>query len=209
MSYVSDEEKMFTYLRGVLKGARFKESQHALGYDREKHEGQFRDDGQPYIIHPLSMACFASALRDITDEMIATILLHDVCEDCGVPLSALPVNEVVRRGVKHMTIAYYPGEEKPEGKRRYFNELIECKEALICKGIDRYANLSTMEGVVEEERIIKNVRETHELLMPVLKRGKDKWPELADALHIIRTNLRNTYGLLATVHHVDLDSDGQ
>ena len=207
MLYVYNEEKMFTFLRGYLKGAKFKESEKALGYAREKHLGQFRDDGQPYIVHPLFMACYAAALHGVTDDIIATILLHDVCEDCGIPLSALPVNEVVRRGVRHMTIAPYPGEEKPETKRRYFNELLECKEALICKGIDRYMNLSTMEGIIEEERIVKNVKETHELLMPVLKRAKDKWPELSDALHIIRTNLRVQYVTLATVHNIELSFD--
>lgn len=204
MQYIYNEEKMFTFLRGYLKGAKFKESEKALSYAREKHAGQIRKDGQPYIIHPLFMACYAAALHGITDDMIATILLHDVCEDCDVPISALPVNEVVRRGVRHMTIASYPGEEKAETKRRYYNELLECKEALVCKGLDRFMNLSTMEGVLSVEDIDKNVKETHNLLMPVLKRAKDKWPELSDALHIIRTNLRVLYIALASFHDIEL-----
>ena len=53
-------------------------------------------NGTPYIIHPLSMACDAIACKGTTDEIVATILLHDVCEDCNIPLSALPVNEVVK-----------------------------------------------------------------------------------------------------------------
>ena len=205
--YIYDEEKMFTYLRGYLRGARFLESEKALGFAREKHAGQTRADGQPYIVHPLFMACYAVALRGTTDDMVATILLHDVVEDCGVPLSALPVNENVKRGVKFMTIAPYDGEDKLTTKRRYFNELIECKEALICKGLDRFMNLSTMEGVKDEESIKKNVIETHELLMPVLRRAKDRYPELSDALHIIRVNLRALYINLAVVHGVELNYD--
>ncbi len=203
--YIYDEEKMFTYLRGYLRGARFLESERALGFAREKHAGQTRINGQPYIVHPLFMACYAVALRGVTDDMVAIILLHDVVEDCGVPLSALPVNENIKRGVKFMTISPFDGEDKIATKRRYFNELIECKEALLCKGLDRFMNLSTMEGVMEEAAIKKNIIETHELLMPVLKRAKDRYPELSDALHIIRTNLRSLYFTLAAVHHIELE----
>lgn len=203
--YIYDEEKMFTYLRGYLRGARFLESEKALGFAREKHAGQTRVNGQPYIVHPLFMACYAVALRGVTDDMVATILLHDVVEDCGVPLSALPVNENIKRGVKFMTISpLFEGEDKAVTKRRYFNELIESKEALLCKGLDRFMNLSTMEGVMGEESIRNNVIETHELLMPVLKRAKDIYPELSDALHIIRTNLRSLYYTLAAAHNIDL-----
>ncbi len=205
MKHIYDEEKMFTYLRGFLRGANFRESEKALGFAREKHSGQTRKDGQAYIVHPLFMACYAVALRGVTDDIIATILLHDVVEDCGVPLSALPVNDNIKRGVKFMTIEPFEGEEKVETKRRYFNELLESKEALICKGLDRFMNLSTAEGVMSEESIVKNVVETHELLMPVLKRAKNKYPELSDALHIIRINLRVLYTTLAIVHKVELN----
>lgn len=136
--------------------------------------------------------------------MVATILLHDVVEDCNVPLSALPVNDNVKRGVKFMTISPFEGEEKDATKRRYYNELIECKEALFCKGLDRFMNLSTMEGVMDEKSIKKNILETHNLLMPVLHLAKSRYPELSDALHIIRTNLRALYVSLATVHGIEL-----
>lgn len=205
MKHIYDEEKMYTYLRGFLRGADFTESEKALGFAREKHAGQVRKNGQPYIIHPLFMACYAVALRGTTDEMVATILLHDVVEDCGVPLSALPVNETIKRGVKFMTIDPYEGEDKPTTKRRYYNELIESREALICKGLDRFMNLATAEGVMSEESIVKNIKETHELLMPVLKQAKNRYPELSDALHIIRTDLRVLYTTLAIVHNVDLE----
>ena len=75
-------EKMYTYLRGFLVGAGMTESIKALQYARKAHEGQTRrGDGSPYVIHPLSMACYAVALGVKDDNVIATILLHDVVED--------------------------------------------------------------------------------------------------------------------------------
>ncbi|MBR5389294.1 bifunctional (p)ppGpp synthetase/guanosine-3',5'-bis(diphosphate) 3'-pyrophosphohydrolase [Candidatus Saccharibacteria bacterium] len=206
--YIYDKDKMLTYLRGYLHGAHFLESEKALGFACDKHSGQKRKDGQPYIIHPLSMACYAVALHGTTDDMVATILLHDVVEDCGVPLSTLPVNDNIKRGVKYMTITPFEGEEKAAMKRRYFRELIESKEALMCKGIDRFMNLSTMEGIMDEDSIKKNIIETHELLMPVLHDAKNRYPELSNALHIIRASLRAIYVNLAIVHNIELDFNG-
>lgn len=183
-------EKMYTYLRGYLIGARMSQSLVALQFSREKHNGQTRMGGDPYIVHPLRMACYAVALDIRDDNIIATILLHDVVEDCGVILSSLPVNDTVKNGVKYMTISPFEGESKDETKRRYFHQLLESKEALICKSIDRYDNLSSVAGVFELEKIKKNVVETNELLLPVLKEAKERWVELSNILHVLRTNIR-------------------
>lgn len=203
--YAPNEQTMFTYLRGRLDGPGFGQSRAALVFARKAHAGQTRKGGAPYIIHPLSMACDAIACKGATDEIIATILLHDVCEDCNIPLSALPVNEVVRRGVKLMTIRPFLGEDKLETKRRYFNELLDSKEAVICKAFDRYANLNDAEGALSEEAIVKNIRETHELLMPVLKEAKYEYPELSDMMHTIRTALKRTLVMMARYHNVSLE----
>lgn len=203
--YVPDMETMFTYLRGRLDGPGFEQSQKALVFARRAHNGQTRKNGQLYIAHPLAMACDAIACKGATDEIIATILLHDVCEDCNIQISALPVNDVVKRGVKLMTIRPLQGEEKFETKRRYFQELLESKEAVVCKAFDRYNNLNDAEGALSEEAIVKNVRETHELLMPVLKEAKYVFPELSDMMHTIRTALKRTLVMMARYHNVELE----
>lgn len=202
--YEPNEATMFTYLRGRLDGPGFEQSRAALVFARRMHDGQTRQGGAPYIVHPLSMACDAIACKGATDEIIATILLHDVCEECNIPVSALPVNDVVKRGVKLMTIRPLQGEEKVETKRRYFNELLESREAIVCKAFDRNANLNDAEGTLSEEAIVKNIRETHELLMPVLREAKYEYPELSDMLHTIRGSLKRTLKLMARYHDVEL-----
>ena len=74
-------DKMYTYLRGYFIGANMSQSIAALQFARERHGGQTRKDGTPYIVHPLSMACYAVALGLRDDNVIATILLHDTIED--------------------------------------------------------------------------------------------------------------------------------
>lgn len=198
-------DKMVTYLRGFFQGANMSESMRALGFAQQKHMGQTRKgSGQPFVVHPLQMACYAVALDIKDDHIIATILLHDVCEDTGFPVSALPFSKDVVRGVRYMTFSMHPDEEKADAKKRYYKELLDSRAALICKAIDRYMNLSSMLGALEDEAIIKNVKETDELLLPVLKEAKEKWPELSNLLYILRTNIRSVNDALAFIYKVEL-----
>lgn len=196
-NYVPNVDKMYTYLRGYILGAKMKQSLIALQFAREKHSDQIRKNGIPYIAHPLSMACYAVALGLRDDNIVATILLHDVCEDCGVSVENLPVNDVIKQGVKYMTVRKIDeNESKIVTKKRYFNELLESREALLTKAIDRYMNLTDMPFALSYDAIGKNAAETELLLLPVLKKAKEKWVDLSDILFVLRTNLRSINDIL-------------
>ena len=55
----------------------------AYAYADEKHAGQTRRSGEPYITHPLAVAEILTEL-EMDDATLAAGLLHDVVEDCGV-----------------------------------------------------------------------------------------------------------------------------
>lgn len=200
-------EKMKTYLKGFLNGANMTSSMSAIDFICEKFQGMTRKDGKPAIIHPLAMACYALGVGVRDDNAICVMLLHDIIEDCNVAIDDLPFNDIIKKGVKYMTIGLFPGEQKLENKRRYFNELLESREATLCKAADRYYNLSTMEGVLEEKNIIKNIVETHYFLMPILKEAQSKWISISNTIYIYRTNIMSINGTLAEVHHVELRDD--
>lgn len=195
--YKYNIDKMFTYLRAFCVGARLIQSVIALNFARDAHAGQTRKDGVPYIVHPLSMACYAIALGIKDDNIISTILLHDVAEDCGIGIDDLPVNDIVKTGCKYMTVTKFDNDKsKIETKRRYFNELLESREAIITKGFDRYNNLTDMAFALSDEAIGKNCAETEVLLLPVLKKAKEKWIDLSDIFFILRTNIRSVNDIL-------------
>lgn len=54
----------------------------AFLYASQLHEGQFRQSGEPYISHPVSVAAIAADLGLDTDSICAA-LLHDTVEDCA------------------------------------------------------------------------------------------------------------------------------
>ena len=60
----------------------------AYHFADEKHSGQTRLSGEPYIEHPLQTAMFLADLR-LDPSTLAAALLHDVMEDCQVPYEEL------------------------------------------------------------------------------------------------------------------------
>lgn len=204
--YKADVDKMYTYLKAYLKGTVMNESLRALSYARRMHKDQTRKDGLPYIAHPLRMACYAAALGIKDDATMCTILLHDICEDCGVPFDELPFAACIRTGVKYVTVTQFDTDRsKDETKRRYYSELIYSPEACITKGIDRYDNLTDMIFSLSNDAIGKNTAETDILLLPVLKQAKDKYSDLSDILYVIRTNLKSIAGIYMTIFNSDYE----
>ena len=182
-------DKMYTYIRGYANGRGMKQTLCALSFAREKHEGQLRKSGDPYIVHPLTMACHALSLGINDDDVIATILLHDVCEDCGVPLSALPVNDTVRRGVELMTFSVMEGETKESAKVRYYNLIPQSREAAITKLIDRCHNVSSMAGTFSKQKLRAYIDETRQYVLPLLRRIKRQYPEDSDFLFVLKYHI--------------------
>lgn len=192
-----NSEKMYTFLRGYASGAGMKETLKALSVAREKHSGQFRKSGEPYISHPLVMACNAVSMGIHDDEVIATILLHDVCEDCGVGLAELPVNDTVRRGVELMTFSVMDGETKEIAKNRYYNMLIQSREATLTKLIDRCHNVSSMAGTFSVAKLKAYIDETRQYVLPLLRKAKSRYPEDSDELFLLK------YHIVSVVDSID------
>lgn len=119
----NDEKKMFTYLKAYANSKNMYETLKALQFAREEHKNQKRKEGRAYIIHPLSMACNALAMGIEKDTIIATILLHDVCEDCNVTIDELPVNDYVKENVDILTYRISTGEIEKTAKKDIMIEL--------------------------------------------------------------------------------------
>lgn len=184
-----DSKKMYTYIKGYASGARMEQTLRALSFARAKHEGQKRKDGAPYIIHPLTMACNALSMGIREDEVIATILLHDVCEDCGVAFLELPVNAEVKHAVELMTFSVMEGETKETAKVRYYNMMRESRAATLCKLIDRCHNVSSMAGTFSKEKLIAYIEETRHYVLPLLRKAKEAYPNDSDVLFALKYHI--------------------
>ena len=60
----------------------------AYNYAAEKHQGQTRLSGRPYLEHPLQTAMILAELQ-LDASSLAAALLHDVPEECGLPIAEI------------------------------------------------------------------------------------------------------------------------
>lgn len=187
--YKNEDEKMYTFLRGVATGGQMCETLKALPYARALHVKQKRKSGEPYIIHPEKMACEAVSLGLGYDTLLAVCLLHDCVEDCGIKVDDLPVSDAVKRGVRLMTFEVLEGETKETAKARYFDAMIQSREATLCKIIDRTHNVSTMSGVFSEQKLVAYIAETRTYVLPLIKRAKEVYPQDANVMFALKFHI--------------------
>ena len=58
----------------------------AITFADNAHEGQYRKSGEPYLVHPINVGLILASLKMDADTIVAG-LLHDVVEDCEIPLA--------------------------------------------------------------------------------------------------------------------------
>lgn len=183
MSVHFNEEKMYTYLKGYAMAMNWHETLSALAFARTAHAGQFRKSGEPYIVHPLTVANHAIALGIREDAIIAAAILHDVSEDCGTLPGHLPVSEDIRDAVWKLTHV------NGEPIESYYRGIRENRIASIVKLLDRCNNVSTMAGVFSTEKVYQYIEETRQHVLPLLRWTKDHWVNDSDILFVLKYHI--------------------
>jgi GTP pyrophosphokinase len=153
----------------------------------EAHQGQKRESGEEYIIHPLAVAQILYDLGMDTTSIIAA-LLHDVVEDTETGNEQIQkkfgkeVAVLVDGVTKLSRLAFQNKEEQQmENLRKMFLAMTQDLRVIIIKLADRLHNMRTLKPLPEERR--RHIaRETLEIYAPLTHRlgmWKIKW-ELED-----------------------------
>ena len=166
---IFSEEHMYGFIERKANAENMTMTLKALPFMKTAHAGQTRNGREhiPYIYHPLLMACHACALGLDDDDIIASILLHDVCEDCDIPPCELPVNEKIREIVGLLTYKRLENESREEAHKRYYDNIRTNQYAVIIKIIDRCNNLSLMAGSFTKDRMVRYIEETMRYIIPL------------------------------------------
>jgi len=147
----------------------------AYEFASNKHEGQKRDSGEDYIIHPLNVA---NTLCDIKADAstICAALLHDTIEDCNVTKEELEENfgsEIAKlvESITKINRLNFSGDTEAiiANQRKILVGLTEDVRVMFLKLADRLHNMRTL-WALSEKRQRANAKETLDIYAPIAHR---------------------------------------
>ena len=148
----------------------------AYNFALEAHQNQKRDEGVPYIIHPVAVAKILTELK-LDSATITTGLLHDTIEDTNVTYESVKkeFGEEVANLVDGVTkISALENQASSESKAENFRKLILATSkdirVLLVKLADRLHNMRTIQFVKDKDKIIRKAKETMEIYAPLAER---------------------------------------
>ena len=147
----------------------------AYNFANENHNGQKRNSGEDYIIHPLNVANILSDI-ELDDETICAALLHDVVEDTKITHEDLikefgeEIANIVDGVTKLSKLQYTTREEEQvENYRKMFLAMGKDIRVILIKLADRLHNMRTLK-YLKRDRQIANAQETMDLYAPLANR---------------------------------------
>ncbi len=147
----------------------------AYEYSLKHHAGQSRASGEPYLVHPLEVACVLAEMR-MDPVSIAAGLLHDSVEDTSVTVTDIrkefgeQVAHIVEGVTKIGQIDFATREEQQaENLRKMMLAMVDDIRVVLIKLADRLHNMRTLEHL-PEERQHKIASETLDIYAPIAHR---------------------------------------
>lgn len=148
----------------------------AFEFARQAHEGQKRKSGEPYLIHPVTIAYFLAQYQLDAPSLIAA-LLHDVAEDTSFTLQQINerFGEEVGKLVDSLTKFEETAPQLGSGKIRdvslwkLFSFMADDVRVGLIKLFDRLHNMLTIKYASPDSRR-KNAEETLDIYAPLANR---------------------------------------
>lgn len=147
----------------------------AYYFAEKHHEGQKRNSGEDYIVHPFNVACILAEMNMDVSTIIAG-LLHDTIEDTSVTYDDVKekfgeeVADLVDGVTKLKMLSYQTKQEKQaENIRKMVLAMAKDIRVIIVKFADRLHNMRTLEYMTPEKKHDKAL-ETIEIYAPLADR---------------------------------------
>jgi len=210
-------EQLINKIKSYNKFVNSESLSKAYDFALKAHVNQKRDEGAPYIIHPVAVADILTDLK-LDSATIATGLLHDTIEDTKATYETVKaefgkevadlvegvtkISELEDKGIKN---------SKAENFRKLLLATSEDIRVLLVKIADRLHNMRTIQFVKDKDKQIRKATETMEIYAPLadrmgMNRIRDELEDLSfeilnpkarkmisERLKLIKENREDTY----------------
>ncbi len=174
--------RLSSELLALFEGEERSVIEKAIDLGKRAHEGQFRKSGDPYIVHPLTVAKILREKMHMDTTGVAAAVLHDVVEDTPVTTEELEeefgkevaflvdgVSKIGRVEVKSRL------QQQAETVRKMILAMSQDIRVLLIKLADRLHNMRTIEFIPDEAKRRKIAEETLEIYAPLAHRLGIAW----------------------------------
>ena len=168
-------ESLNQLIQNYLPEEQIKRLRQAYLVARDAHEGQTRSSGEPYITHPVAVACIPAEMK-LDHETLMAALLHDVIEDTPATyqdmeqLFGKSVAELVEGVSKLDKLKFRDKKEaQAENFRKMIMAMVQDIRVILIKLADRTHNMRTL-GSLRPDKRRRIARETLEIYSPLAHR---------------------------------------
>ncbi|MDY4996319.1 MAG: RelA/SpoT family protein [Bacilli bacterium] len=144
----------------------------AYQYAKDLHQGQYRQSGEPYVMHPLTVAYILADMHADCDTICAG-LLHDTLEDTKITKEEIEENfnpSVAKlvNGVTKLSKMNFSSKQAQNyaNTRKIITGITEDVRIIIIKLVDRLHNMRTLQFKSEFKQK-ENSLETMEIFVPL------------------------------------------
>lgn len=173
--------KILDQIQSYLPGVNTRLVEKAYEWAAKLHDGQIRKSGEPYLAHPLEVA-FILAHMKLDLPTIAAGFLHDVIEDCQIPMETIEkefgkdVATIVEGVTKLKNLPGYSDKitKQAENLRKILLAMAKDLRVILVKLADRLHNMRTLEAMPEHKQK-RIAQETLEIYAPLAGRLGIDW----------------------------------
>ncbi len=154
------------------------------------HEGQMRDEGTPYIVHPVRVAVsLVDELEIYSPHLVSSALLHDVIEDS--PLTRRQIAEMFGEEIAHIVWLLTKFDDVSLPAYLAAIEAASDTGAALVKLCDRLDNLRFLAHSPKAEKKRRYIRTTTDYYLPMAARtNKYLYDEISRWLEEARNHVR-------------------
>lgn len=169
MNYQLNFEYLIERVRPQLDTGQLGQVYQAYEVARDAHSGQTRDEGTPYIVHPIRVAVsLVDELNLYSPTLICSALLHDVIEDCDITRE--DIGRMFGEEIAEVVWLLTKLEEVRLSEYLARIEAAAHTGAPIVKLCDRLDNLRSVVHTPLLEKKRRYVRTTEDLFLPLAAR---------------------------------------
>lgn len=188
----------YMFIKGVAVALKLPQTLTALAVARQMHEGQYRKEGIPYLVHPLKVCSTLYNFGIEEDVVLAAALLHDVLEDCQDKLPLGGKELISEYGISQEVYDIVQLLTKESGLNDYelslyFDKIKRNPKALLVKLSDRLHNSQTLYAFANNEnhnlKLKRYLKETNQFLIPMASYGKAYYPQYTNALSSLKSHI--------------------